>query len=138
MKETIECMVVDVGKDCVKARAKLHGDCSSCGLCEGSNAVYYDAINKAGAKCGQSVLVEVEKQSILKVAFLVFVLPLLTVGVATEIGITVAHYLHVSGIISAIILSVIALVPTIRYIRVYDGKAQGKSSTPVITKILGE
>lgn len=138
MKETIECMVVDVGKDCVKARAKLHGDCSSCGLCEGSNAVYYEAINKAGAKCGQSVLVEVEKQSILKVAFLVFVLPLLTVGVATEIGIAVAHYLHVSGIISAIILSVIALVPTIQYIRVYDGKAQGKSSTPVITKILGE
>ena len=76
MKETIECMVVDVGKDCVKARAKLHGDCSSCGLCEGSNAVYYEAVNKAGAKCGQSVLLEVEKQSVLKVAFLVFVLPL--------------------------------------------------------------
>jgi sigma-E factor negative regulatory protein RseC len=138
MKETIECMVVGVEKDCAKARAKLHGDCSSCGLCEGSNAVYYEAINKAGAKCGQSVLLEVEKQSVLKVAFLVFVLPLLSVGIASAIGISIANYLHVSAMISAIILSMIALVPTIRYISIYDAKAQGKSSTPVITKILGE
>lgn len=138
MKESIECMIVGVEQDRVKARAKMHSDCSSCGLCEGSNAVYYDAINKANAKCGQSVILEVEKQSVLKIAFMVFVLPLLTIAVGSTLGIFMGRYLHVSSLLAGIIVSLIALIPTIIYIKRYDAKVQETSSIPVITKILSE
>ncbi|MDF2943468.1 MAG: positive regulator of sigma RseC/MucC [Herbinix sp.] len=138
MKESIECMIMEVGKDRVKARAKMHSDCSSCGMCEGSHAVYYEAINKANAKCGQSVILEVEKQSVLKVAFMVFVLPMLTIAFGSALGIYVAKYMHISSILAAILISLVTLIPTIIYIKKYDAKVQDKSSTPVITKILNE
>lgn len=139
MVETIECTVVEVEQNKVKARAKMHGNCNNCGLCEGSgNEIYYEAINNVGAKCGQSVVLEIEKQNVLKIAFVVFVLPLIMIVAGSALGSFVAGYMHVSKLLAAVILSLAALIPTILYIRRYDAKVQEKSSTPVITKILGE
>jgi sigma-E factor negative regulatory protein RseC len=138
MVETIECTVVKVEKDRVKARANMHGNCSNCGMCEGGNEIYYEAINKAGAKCGQSVILEVEKQNVLKVTFIVFVLPLLVIATGSALGVWISKIMHVGSLPAAVCLGLLALIPTIIYIRRYDAKAQEKSSTPVITKILNE
>lgn len=138
MKESIECIVVDAEQDTVKVRVKMHSDCSSCGICEGSNAVYYEAINKVNAKCGQSVILEIEKQSILKIAFMVFILPMIIIAASSIIGVCEARIMHISATLLAILLSLIALIPTFIYIRKYDAKVQGKSNTPIIIKILNE
>jgi sigma-E factor negative regulatory protein RseC len=138
MKETMECMVVSVDQKMAKVRQKMHSDCSNCGLCEGSNTVYYEAINPVNAACGQSVIVEIEKQNILYTAFMVFVLPLIVIAVGSMLGIFIAGYIHVSDILAAVVVSVIALIPTFICIRKYDSKVQSKSTTPVITKIINE
>lgn len=150
MKESIECMVVNLVQEMqndkeknremerVKVRVKMHRDCSSCGLCEGSNAVYYEAINKVNAKCGQSVILEIEKESVLKIAFMVFVLPMLVIAVSSVLGVFIAKDIHASEVLAAIIFSMIALIPTFKLIKKYDAKIQGTSSTPVLTKIVNE
>ena len=138
MKESVECMVVAIDQGMAKVRVKMHSDCSSCGLCEGSDAVYYEAINQVDAKCGKSVILEIEKQGVLKIAFIVFVLPLLVIAASSEIGICFANFMHLSGLLVAIILSGMTLVPTFIFIKKYDEKVQSKSSLPIITKIINE
>lgn len=134
----MECVVVSEEHGMAKVRVKMHSDCSNCGLCEGGNAVYYEAINQVNAKCGKSVIMEIEKQSVLKIAFIIFVLPLLVIAAGSALGICVAEYLHRSVLLFAIILSLITLVPTFEFIKKYDAKLQRKSEFPVITKIINE
>lgn len=138
LKEVIECIIVNVENDRVRARTKLHSDCSSCGLCEGNHAVYYDAINNVGAKCGQSVLLEVEKQNVLKIAFIMFILPLLTIAISSTLSVYLAKFIHSSYGITVVILSLVAFIPLVISIRKYDANVQRKSNIPVITKILNE
>lgn len=138
MKETVECMVVSEANGMAKVRVKMHSDCSNCGLCEGGNAVYYEAINQIHAKCGKNVILEIEKQNVLKIAFIIFVLPLLVVAAGSVVGICVAEYLHRSGLLFAIVVSLITLVPTLLFIKKYDAKLQKRSTLPVITKIMNE
>lgn len=136
MKETVECLVVNVNQDMAKVRVKMHSDCSSCGLCEGGNAVYYEAYNNVGAKCGKSVILEVEKDSILKTAFIIFVLPLLVIAVSSVFGVYLAGYVHAPNLPAALVVNMITLVPLFGYIKRYDAKIQGKSKLPVITKVI--
>ena len=136
MKEIIECIIVEEHEDMAKARVKMHGECSSCGLCEGSNAVYYEAVNQIGAKCGQSVLLEIEKQNVLKIAFIVFMLPLLTVAAGIYCGYSFGPYFRLPSSLSAGIFGIFALAITIFIIKKFDSKVQNKSTTPIITKIL--
>ena len=138
MKELMECVVVSIDQGMAKVRVKMHSDCSSCGLCEGSDTVYYEALNQVDAKCGKSVILEIEKQSVLKIAFIVFVFPLLVIAASSEIGIYLARIMHLSSLLVAIIFSGMTLVPTFIYIKKYDEKVQSKSSIPIITKIINE
>jgi len=138
MKESMECVVVSIDQGMAKVRVKMHSDCSSCGLCEGSDTVYYEALNQVDAKCGKSVILEIEKQSVLKIAFIVFVFPLLVIAASSEIGIYLARIMHLSSLLVAIIFSGMTLVPTFIYIKKYDEKVQSKSTLPIITKIINE
>jgi len=136
LKEYIEGMVVEVENDEAKVRAKLHSDCISCGICEGDNAIYYLAKNKIEAKIGQNVVVELEKQNVLKISLIIFIVPLFIILGSSVLGIYLAESVHVLKIFTIILINFFTLTPYIVLVRKYDHKVQNKSDMPIIIKFI--
>lgn len=137
MTERMECTVVETNNEWAKVRVNIHSDCSSCGLCEGSDTIYYEAENKINAASGQRVILEIEKQSILKAAFLIFVLPMIIIACGSVAGVVLANQIQLPQILTAITIDVALLVPTFILIKKYDSRVQQALQVPVITQRIG-
>lgn len=83
-------------------------ECSKCGMClfpKGADGITFNAENTAGAKTGDAVVVEREKDGKLLGAILAFLVPLLLIGVSTIVG-----YVVIKKEIWVLILSVLSIV----------------------------
>ncbi len=101
-------VVTKVNKDRAVVKVDKKDECSKCGLCmfpKNANSIELNAVNDAGAKQGDAVIVELGKDTKLLSAFLVFLVPLILIGIACAIT-----YSFFSNEIWLLIFSVIFLV----------------------------
>ncbi|MEN6349937.1 MAG: SoxR reducing system RseC family protein [Syntrophomonas sp.] len=103
MEKLIEGVVIESNGQTAKVRCSIHSDCENCGVCPGNNAMIIDVTDEVGTTVGQQVLIDNKQTNVLMAAFMIFVLPLLSVG----LGIYAGYYLSSRLMISATLLMVI-------------------------------
>jgi len=138
MKKETEGIIIALDGKIAKVRASRHSDCESCGACPGDKAAVMDVYNQVGAKVGQRVIFQMPEANMLKAAFIVYMLPLLTTFAGFLIGLWISQAYGLPAVISKVGASVVALVLTLLYIRYYDRSMAKRKMLPVITDILSE
>ena len=131
-----EAIVLDVSGDIATIMVAKHGECKDCGACPGNEAPIIKAKNPIGARPGQKVMYRVQQGNMVKGAFIVFVLPLVTVALGTFIGSECAAYLGVSLVAGRIVGALLSLVSVVLYVRhLNKAMKQDKDAVPVIVSI---
>lgn len=137
MKKETEGIVVETSSDIAKVRARRHGECSSCGMCPGDNAVVIEAKNSIGAKPGQHVIFETEDAHMLRAAFVVYILPLIAALLGVMVGTWMSgkfgNHLREFQIGGGVIFFILSLL----YVKIFDRHTSKNENTkPTIKKIL--
>jgi len=138
MLEEHEGIVIAVTDHTASVKASRHSDCENCGACPGDNALVMDARNLIGAKVGQKVLVKIAETNMLRAAFIVYIMPLLSAAIGVWVGEKAAAYLNADFLLTGQILGgIIAFASSIYLVWRYDRHARGSvSMQPVVVKIL--
>ncbi len=109
-------------------------ECSKCGLCvfpKGASKTVISANNGINAKVGDTVTIETQKEGKFLSAMLVFLVPLLLIGLAVLI-----NYLFINVEIWMLILSVIFIVLWYTILAIIDKKFKDKGNfSPKIVSI---
>lgn len=135
MKTKLEGFVTEVNKDEATVRLSEHSECAQCGSCGGKDASLLQARNPLHAKPGQQVIVEIEDQNIVKSAFIIFVLPLLSLSGGAFLGYLLSRLTGGNELVLSSSAAVFALGITLFFIRSYDKKIRDTQSQPVILAI---
>ncbi len=119
----------------VKVRVDKKDECSKCGMClfpKGADGAYFHAENTLGAKEGDIVQIELNSNGNLLGALLVFLVPLILIGVSALLT-----YLVIKNEIWMLVLGVGSVVIWYLILALVDKKL-GKSRTfsPKLIKIL--
>ncbi|HWR44650.1 SoxR reducing system RseC family protein [Sporomusa sp.] len=138
MEKQQEGIVVEVSDGMAKVKASRHSDCENCGSCPGNTAIIVDALNPVGAERGQRVAIEVKEVNMLKAAFIVYMLPLITATGGAFAGNYLAGLYQAAGSLWYTIASGLAAFGlSIIYIKYFDRNARTNDKMkPVITRIL--
>jgi sigma-E factor negative regulatory protein RseC len=132
-----EGIVIEVIGTVTKVKLGRHNDCSNCGACPGNNALVIDVQNSIGALPGQRVELLVKETSVLKAAFVVFILPLISSFFGAVLGGWIGEWLELSKQIMYIVGALMFFTLSVIYIKFYDKRTNSKvGSHPVITQVL--
>ena len=132
-----EGIVIAIENGMAKVKTSRHSDCENCGSCPGNTAMVLDALNPVGAKPGQRVLVVVEEVSMLKSAFVVYMLPLIAIFGGAIVGGILAEFLAVGPGWFQFAGAVLAFAGSVVYIRYFDRSAKKNTEMqPVVKRIL--
>jgi len=135
--EREEGMVIEITKELAKIQAGKHSDCKNCGACPGNNTAFIVAKNEIGAVPGQRVVFVVDESNSLKGAFIIFILPLLSIFLGAALGGYLAKLAESPALPGRIIGGLIAFGLVAVFIKIFDHYVGQKAkSLPVITKIL--
>ncbi len=112
-------------------------ECSKCGMClfpQGANSTEFIADNSLNAQVGQKVILEKKSDGKLQGAVLVFLIPLLLIGLSVYLGLSVIKWEF-----SVLILSVSLIILWYILLSVIDKKLKKLSSfKSVIVEIVKE
>jgi len=137
MENLHEGVVLEVVGNIAKVRTSRHNDCANCGACPGNSAMVLEVRNDLGAKTGQRVMVEVRQDSMLKAAFIVYLLPLVAAFIGVMAGMVFAERLGDYDSWFQIGGGCIAILLSLAYIKYFDYHARTNATTqPVIIRIL--
>lgn len=137
MKKETEGIVIAIEGDIAKVKASRHSDCESCGACPGDKAAVLDVYNPLGATIGQKVNIEIPEAKMLKAAFVVYMLPIITTFAGFFFGVWLAEKYVLNEVLTEVSTSVAALLITLIYIKMFDRSTSGKKKMmPVVTRIL--
>lgn len=137
MQKEVEGVVIDLCGNIAKVKVNRHGECKNCGACPGDNAAILEVQNKIEAKLGQRVVVEIREANMLKAAFVVYILPLISILVGCIIGTLLSEKIHQSNIPFQIAGGVVAFIISIIYIKVCDKNTGSNEKTkPIITRVI--
>lgn len=132
-----EATVTEIKGSTVTVKLEKKDECDKCGMClfpKNAKHVYLKADNKLGAKEGDVVMVESSSNAALIGAILVFLVPLVFIGIATLI-----NYLFIKKEIWILIISVILIVLWYTVLAGIDKKLSRKSGfKPKIIEIIKE
>ncbi|OPY56263.1 MAG: SoxR reducing system protein RseC [Pelotomaculum sp. PtaU1.Bin035] len=138
VKKKTEGIVMALDGKMAKVRASRHSDCDSCGACPGDKATVMDVYNRVDAKVGQRVVIEIPEANMLKAAFVVYMLPLLTTFTGYLIGVWISQKYGFPALFSEVGASIAAFVLTLLYIKYFDKSMAKTKMMPVITDVLSE
>jgi len=114
--------------------------CSARGACHsqgGSGDMEVNAINQAGAKVGDRIVLSFETSSLLKATFLLYVFPILLLIVGAAIGQEAAPYFHVNPSGFSAIIGFSFFFAAVAVIKVKANKMAKKDEyRPKIIKVL--
>lgn len=130
-------MVVETTKEIAKIQAGKHSDCKNCGACPGNDTAFIVAKNVIGAAPGQRVVFEMDETNSLKGAFIIFILPLISIFFGAVLGGYLGNLIGFPSVPARIIGGLIAAAAVAAFIKIFDhyvGKRE--KSLPVIVKIL--
>ena len=132
-------LVLAVNNGVVKVRVGRHAKCSGCGACAGSEQIVIEAVSKLKVKPGQRVCFTLRDESMLKSAFVVFIMPLILTAIGAGLGYLVADGIGIGKNIIVVTGCVIFFLLSLGLIKFYDRKVDDNRTTkPVIIKILAD
>jgi sigma-E factor negative regulatory protein RseC len=132
-----EGIVIGIENGLAKVKTSRHSDCENCGSCPGSTALVLEARNPLGARPGQRVLIEVKELSMVKSAFVVYMLPVIAVFCGAMLGGYAAERLMAEPLWYSIGGGSLAFFSSLLYIKYFDRSTRKNvSMQPVITRIL--
>jgi sigma-E factor negative regulatory protein RseC len=134
MEKLIEGVVIESNGETAKVRCSIHSDCENCGVCPGSNAMIIDVTDGVGAQVGEQVLIESRETNMLLAAFMMFVLPLLAVGLGIYLGYYLSFRLMISATLLMILGGLLFGLLAVFIIRRLDKSLQSEKPTIVGTK----
>lgn len=129
MEKFIEGVVIESNGETAKVRCSIHSDCENCGLCQGSNAMIIEVTDEIGAQVGEQVLIESKETNMLLAAFMMFVLPLLAVGLGVYLGYYLSFRLMISAKLLMILGGLFFGLPAVFVIRRLDKSLQSIKPT---------
>lgn len=130
-------LVIAEDGDMVRIQVGRHNDCASCGACAGSKHIIIEAMNPLGARSGQRVVFEVREVSVLKGAFMVFVLPLLLAALGAFIGWKAGMAWGYDLTYAAIAGGLLLFLLSLGGVKLFDRSvAKDQSMKPVVVEIL--
>lgn len=138
MKRESEGIVIAIDGQIAKVKASRHVDCASCGACPGDLAAILDVYNPVAAKVGQRVMIQIPETHMLKAAFIVYLLPLITAFAGFFAGRWIAQKFGLPVLLLEVGVSFVAFALTLLYIKYYDKAMTKTKMMPVITSILSE
>lgn len=98
-----------------------------------------EAINNAGAKVGEKVVISFESSPLLKATFLLYVLPILFLLVGAFIGDTLAPSFDMNRSTCSLLLGLLFFVLSIKFVKSKGNKlAKTDEYRPKITKIISQ
>lgn len=96
-----------------------------------------EAVNEAGAKTGDRVLVSLETASLIKVFFVIYIFPIVAMLAGALIGQHVAPLLSMEKSLAAVIGSFLFFLVAFRIIRIKGNRmAKSKAYKPKIIQVL--
>lgn len=105
-----------------RVNALAHSSCDSCGACSSPKMTIL-AYNPVNAAPGQKVLYSLSSGNMLKIAFILFFLPLLSIFTGAAIGYYTAIALHINAtllsIVSGSLLFILSIINIVWYDRKY-------------------
>ncbi len=135
MKELGTITAVDGTKATVKVDKK--DECSKCGMClfpQNASSIEFEADNYINAKIGDTVIFEKESDGKLLGALLVFLVPLLLIGLSAVLA-----YLVIKKEIFTLIFSLVFIVIWFVILSVIDKRLKKlRNFKPVIVSIIGD
>jgi sigma-E factor negative regulatory protein RseC len=137
MKREEEGLVIDALGEIAKIKVGRHNECSSCGACPGDNTMVMNVRNCAGARPGQRVAFEVKETNMLKSAFIVFILPLVAVGLGVITGGWIGHRIGSWDDVFKILGGIVSFIISVWYIKSFDRSINNNIKImPKITRII--
>lgn len=134
MEKLIEGVVLEVNQEIATVKISRHSECSNCGACPGDSAIILEAIDTVGSKTGQRVLIQSKETNMLLAAFLVYIFPLLAVGIGVAIGYGMTSLFTVSSTLLMTLGGVIFGLAAIVIVKRLDLSLQ--SEKPMIIKTI--
>lgn len=135
MKRKAEGIVIALSGKTAKVRTSGQIYCESCESQLVGNSSVMDVYNPVAAAVGQRVIIDLPETS-LKVAFIVFILPLITTFLGFLTGVWISQNFGFPALLSEVGASIVALVLTLLYIKYFDRTKT--NMMPVIAQILPE
>lgn len=137
MKKEEQGVVIEIKGEMAKVKSNRHGDCKNCGACPGDNATVLDVQNPIGAKPGQRVVFEIKEENMLKAAFVVYILPIISIFIGSMFGVWLAPKFGQSEKVFQIGGAIIAFILSVLYIKVFDRATNNNNKAkPIIKSIL--
>ncbi len=134
---TEQGVIIKTEKGQAVVRVDKKEQCDKCGMClfpKNASHIEFNAENKLNASVGDTVIIERQKDSKLLGAILVFLVPLLLIGVSALIT-----YFFIGIEIWLLILSVIFIIMWYNILAVIDKRLKNKLDYKfVIVQILGK
>ncbi len=133
-------LVVEVKDDKAIVAVQRHDVCSKCGACgvaiSGSGETQLDALNIVNAAVGQTVRVVGDTAYVLKVSFIVYLLPIIALLLGIYVGQQLEGYF--AALRMDIILGVAFLLVSYLMVRAYDRRAARQPVKATIVEIIPE
>ncbi len=112
---------------------------SSCTVLGGGKEMEVEAINNAGAKVGEKVVISFESAPLLKATFMLYVLPILFLLVGAFIGDTLAPSFDMDRSLCSLLMGLLFFVVSIKFVKSKGNKlAKTDAYRPKITKIISQ
>lgn len=123
------------------ARSSACASCGNRGACKplggSSNNMEVNALNTAGSKIGDRVMVGMGSGSVIKIALLVYIVPVIALFAGVYAGLLFGREFGFDTELSSLLFSVLFFVLTFIGIRILGNKlGQQQKYTPEVTRIL--
>ena len=130
-------IVTKTEKNTAVVKVEKRDECSKCGMClfpKGASSIDFNVVNKVGASEGDTVIIDTQNDGKLLGAILVFLVPLLLIGVSALIG-----FLVIQWELSVLILSVVLIALWFVILSIIEKKLKKTAGfTPVIIQIINK
>jgi sigma-E factor negative regulatory protein RseC len=121
MENIQEGVVLSNEGEFARVNVQAHSSCDSCGACESSKMVIL-AYNSLQARPGQQVRFVMQDGNMMRIAFILFVLPLLAIFGGAFIGYLVSNHFHFHQTGSMVAGGAVLFALSILNIVLYDRK----------------
>ena len=110
---------------------------SSCNIAEGGQEMEVEAINEAGAKVGDQIVISIASTALLKVSFMLYIFPIILMLFGAILGQSIAPRFHLNPSALSAAIGIGSFVIAFWVIRIKSNKLAQKSEyRPRIVRIL--
>ncbi|HOK01325.1 MAG TPA: SoxR reducing system RseC family protein [Spirochaetota bacterium] len=114
-----EGFILSLDGDIAHVRVAPNADCDNCGQCNTVHVELY-AVNKVNAKIGQKVRFVMPDDNMLKVAFMAFIVPMISLILGIYLGNSVASSLSMNTTAGSFMGAILFLALSLLFVYNYD------------------